>query len=250
MANTKNYNLFVTDDDSVGFKEWREAINSESDSNTTKIDDALGGIDKTLSDIKDRLAELEYVPISIIKFSLDKGTNELGSIVAEVKFTWKTNKAPKTLKIGSNDIPIGGKTEGTYTLSGQNINTKTDFTLVADDGKNKTSKSATVNFCNAVYYGVKTLGTSIDNAFVTSLTEKTLQSTRAKTFTVTAGVDQYIWYALPVSYGACKFNVGGFDGGFSLAETISFTNDSGYTENYYIYKSDNANLGTQTVEVS
>lgn len=249
MANTKNYNLFVTDDDSVGFKEWREAINSESDSNMTKIDDALGGIDKTLSGIKNRLAELEYVPISITEFSLDKRTNEFGSIVTEIKFAWKTNKVPKTLKIGSNDIPIGDKTEGTYTLSGQKINTKTDFTLVADDGKNKTSKSAAVNFCKAVYYGVKTPGASIDNVLVKSLT-KTLQSARRKTFTVTAGVGQYIWYALPVSYGACKFNVGGFDGGFSLAETISFTNDAGYTENYYIYKSDNANLGTQTVEVS
>lgn len=249
MANTKNYNLFVTDDDSVGFKEWREAINGESDSNMTKIDDALGGIDKTLSGIEDRLAELEYVPISITEFSLDKPTCEYGSTVAEIKFTWKTNKVPKTLKIGSNDIPIGGKTEGTYTLSGQNISTKTDFTLVANDGKNKASKIATVNFYKAVYYGVKTPGTSIDNALVKALT-KTLQSSRVKTFTVTAGAGQYIWYALPVTYGACKFNVGGFDGGFSLEETISFTNDAGYTENYYIYKSDNANLGTQTVKVS
>lgn len=130
-----------------------------------------------------------------------------------------------------------------------NISTKTDFTLVADDGKNKASKSATVNFCMAVYYGVKTPGASIDNALVKSLT-KTLQSSRGKTFTVTAGAGQYIWYALPVTYGACKFNVGGFDGGFSLAETISFTNDAGHTENYYVYKSDNANLGTQTVKVS
>lgn len=249
MANTKNYNLFVTDDDSVGFKEWREAINSESDSNMTKIDDALGGIDKTLSGIKNRLAELEYVPISITEFSLDKGTNEFGSIVTKIKFAWKTNKVPKTLKIGSNDIPIGDKAEGTYTLSGQKINTKTDFTLVADDGKNKTSKSTAVNFCKAVYYGVKTPGASIDNVLVKSLT-KTLQSSRGKTFTVTAGAGQYIWYALPVTYGACKFNVGGFDGGFSLAETISFTNDVGHTENYYVYKSDNANLGTQTVKVS
>ena len=37
------------------------------------------------------------------------------------------------------------------------------------------------------------------------------------------------------------------DGGFSKVATIEFTNASGYKENYDIYKSDNENLGTQTV---
>ncbi|WP_157796132.1 hypothetical protein [Thomasclavelia cocleata] len=52
---------------------------------------------------------------------------------------------------------------------------------------------------------------------------------------------------MPARYGAVNFNVGGFDGGFTKVATIEFTNASGYTENYDIYKSDNANLGTQTV---
>ena len=42
------------------------------------------------------------------------------------------------------------------------------------------------------------------------------------------------------------FNVGGFDGGVSLIDTISFTNLSRNTTDFRIYRSDNQNLGNQT----
>lgn len=79
---------------------------------------------------------------------------------------------------------------------------------------------------------------------------KALQSNKAKTFDVTTGSGQYIWYAIPSRYGTPSFNVGGFDGGFSKVSTVSYTNPSGYTENYDVYRSDNANLGKKTVKVS
>jgi hypothetical protein len=50
--------------------------------------------------------------------------------------------------------------------------------------------------------------------------------------------------------GTRSFKVGGFDGGFTLYDTISFTNASGYTEEYYVYRSDNAGLGQTSVTVS
>ena len=42
MSATKNYNLVLTDDDQTKFKEWRESINGNSNSNMEKIDTALG----------------------------------------------------------------------------------------------------------------------------------------------------------------------------------------------------------------
>ena len=51
-------------------------------------------------------------------------------------------------------------------------------------------------------------------------------------------------------YGTPVFNVGGFDGGFTKAASISFTNASGYTEEYAVYRSDNSNLGTKTIKVT
>ena len=42
MSETKNYHLALTDNDQTKFKEWRESINGNSNSNMEKIDTALG----------------------------------------------------------------------------------------------------------------------------------------------------------------------------------------------------------------
>jgi hypothetical protein len=54
---------------------------------------------------------------------------------------------------------------------------------------------------------------------------------------------------VPSRFGTCAFTVGGFTGGFQMIATIAFTNASGYTENYDIYRSDYAKLGNTTVTV-
>ena len=56
-------------------------------------------------------------------------------------------------------------------------------------------------------------------------------------------------YAIPSSFGTPTFNVGGFDGGFKKLETLSFTNASGHTQNYDIWVSVNAGLGSTAVTV-
>ena len=100
-----------------------------------------------------------------------------------------------------------------------------------------------------MYWGVAENASSFDSAFILKL-QKGLQASKGKTFTVNAAASQHIYYAVPTRYGACAFNVGGFDGGFTKAGTIEFTNASGYKESYDIYKSDNAGLGNTTVKVS
>ena len=42
MNETKNCNLTLTDNDQTKFKEWREAINGNLNSNMVKIDNAIG----------------------------------------------------------------------------------------------------------------------------------------------------------------------------------------------------------------
>lgn len=42
MSETANYGLYLTDDSSEKFKDWREKMNGETDSNMVKIDTALG----------------------------------------------------------------------------------------------------------------------------------------------------------------------------------------------------------------
>lgn len=42
MSETPNYGLYLTDDSSERFMDWREKMNGTTDSNMTKIDTALG----------------------------------------------------------------------------------------------------------------------------------------------------------------------------------------------------------------
>lgn len=192
-----------------------------------------------------RLDALEYVAIAIKSFTNTVGTVEMGSTITSVTFNWSLNKTPTSLKLGTTALSTSATS---HTLSGQSITSNTTYKLTAADAKNSATKTTSISFVNGVYYGAAAIST-VNSEFILSLT-RSLQSSKAKTFSATAGSDQYIWYAVPTRYGACTFNVGGFDGGFTLVNTVSFTNASGYTENYYVYRSDNANLGTQTVKVS
>lgn len=44
MSETKNYNLYITDDESTRFLYWRNKINGTEDSNMVKIDAALSSL--------------------------------------------------------------------------------------------------------------------------------------------------------------------------------------------------------------
>lgn len=188
--------------------------------------------------------DLNYKPIAINSFTNNKNTVEIGSTVTDVTLTWAYNKKPKSAKLDNEVLDVNLTTK---TLAGQSIKTNKTWTLSATDERDKTvTKTTAVTFLNGVYWGVAENTLNPDTGFVLKLT-KGLQANKAKTFTVTAGEGQHIYYALPTRYGEVTFNVGGFDGGFTKVKTIEFTNASGHTESYDIYKSDNANLGKQTV---
>lgn len=65
-------------------------------------------------------------------------------------------------------------------------------------------------------------------------------------FSCNAGVGQYIWVYIPDSVTTNpKFYVGGFEGGFTKVESVSALNNETYT----LYRSDNPNLGSITVNL-
>lgn len=200
-----------------------------------------------LSIVEDSLSDLLYTPIAISSFSNNVNTKEIGSTVTSVTFSWKFNKTPKSVTFdGSSEVVTStGKT-----LSGLTLKSNKTWTLKATDDRGATaSKTSSISFLNGVYYGVSAEPSTIDSEFVKKLT-KSLRSNKLTSINVTAGVGQYIFYCLPTRFGTCTFTVGGFTGGFSLVKTFSFTNASGYTETYYVYKSDNANLGATKVTIA
>lgn len=188
--------------------------------------------------------EFNYKPIVINSFTNNKNTQEMGATITDVTLNWALNKKAKTLTLDGADILI---TDTSKALTGQNITANKTFTLRAVDEKDATAtKTTVITFLNGVYWGAKGVPAQYDSAFILTLT-KGLQGNKNKTFTATAGENEYLFYALPTRYGVVTFNVGGFDGGFTKVATVEFTNASGYTESYDIYRSDNANLGIQTV---
>jgi hypothetical protein len=204
-----------------------------------------------------------YVNIVVTPQSI--GTYEMGTTVNEVTVKRSVNKTPQILTIS------GPGTDGTQTLSnnatsytvpdkqlGINMNNANNFrwTIAAtgEEGEVSSKQSPVIGFQNQVYWGAAAMPETINSAFVRGLSGKKLTGSKVTSFSANAGADQYIWYCLPVRppFGTCTFKVGGFEGGFALATTepIEFENASGYTEPYYVYRSDEINLGNTSVGVS
>ena len=195
--------------------------------------------------------DLLYVPIAITSFAPNTSIYEIGVTISQLGFNWTYNKNPivaQTLT-GPHDAIVLGITERSATVDfTPNLGTTSNFTLGVDDDEGSTQSVKTVQFINGIYYGDAPAG-AVDSAFILTL-NKNLQTAIAYNYSSTAGVDVYAWYAHKKSLGVATFTVGGFEGGFNAPTTLSFTNASGYTEDYYVYRSTNPEIGPVTIVVS
>ena len=197
--------------------------------------------------LETKMDDLLYEPIAIGSFSVAPSMAENGSTISQITCSWKLNKTPVSLTLNAESCSVN---QTSKTLNDLNVTANQSFTLKATDERNlSVTKTANLTFTNAVYYGAAEDFGTLDSTFIRSL-NKTLRTNKLPTFTVNAGEGQYIWYALPKSYGNCSFSVGGFSGGFTLMDTISFSNAFAYAEEYNIYRSDYTNLGQTTVTVT
>jgi hypothetical protein len=105
---------------------------------------------------------------------------------------------------------------------------------------------------NKIHYGVSTTSTGWSSAQIAALTS-TVSNTTGRTVAITAGASEYIIYAIPsrlTSVHATGWLFNTIAAAFQSAETISVTNVNGYTENYKVYRSTLANLGTADLTTS
>ncbi len=182
----------------------------------------------------------------------------LGSTVATPAFTAAYARTAAAAVLTDTDAttplsvigtPTTFASTGSFTKStfGQSVT----FTLTANEaGSPSKTSTATVTWAQLVYYGAAVPGT-LNEGFIQALASSSLATSRARTFTATAGATQRIYYAFRSAFGTPTFTVGGFTGGFTLAASaVPVTNAAGVTENYDIWASDNLNLGVTTVGVS
>ena len=204
--------------------------------------------DKTVKDVLD---DLLYTAINITSFTVDPVSAEVGSTVNTVVLKWDYNKTPASLTLDGAELDVTLKTK---TIENAGLKASKKYTLVATDERgSKSTKEANLYFLRTIYWGVGAAeggDVTVDSAFVLTLPGKTLTSTKARTITVNAGEGQYIYYAIPTSFGTPKFVVGGFEGGFDKVKTFQHTNASGYVESYDVWRSAKPNLGDTTVVIS
>ena len=217
----------------------------EGGSNNAKDIEYNSG-DPDILSVQDALDKLLYTPPSITSFSANPpaGDYDVGNVQGPITFSWVPNKAITSQSLTDiGDIPVSDRSAQYNSI----ISSDKTFTLTISDGKQSASRSLTYRFMHRAYWGASTAPASYTGAFISSLSDSRLTTTRTGTVRVTAGAGQYIYYCFPASWGTPTFNVGGFDGGFELVDTLSFTNNYGITTTYDIWKSDNPNLGFLTI---
>lgn len=138
------------------------------------------------------------------------------------------------------------------------------FRLDADDGEDfDIEYESSIYFRNYLYWGDTTTASGFTETNVEALPGSQITNDFTQSESITASVGEYIAWAYPASYtnldeGDDYEDDGGTDfrfDGIAIAmtrdtTTLSITNSAGYTENYEVYVSDLANLGSGTFMTS
>ena len=146
--------------------------------------------------------------------------------------------------------PYTGPTVSTEAVSyPASAGTTIRFRLTSSDGTSGDTSDVTVVFYNLLNYGTTTKTDTYLEADIEGLATQELSNDNTQTWdSITTGSGEYMLFAFPTRLGTPAFWVGGFEGGFESPETVSVTNSAGFTEDYYVWRSTNSNLGSSSVE--
>ena len=193
-----------------------------------------------INNVGQALDQLLYKDL-IITTKVNPNVAEIGDTISKVEFSWNYNKniVQQTFDSVVLDASIRNKII-------TNIRNTTTKILSVSDGRNTKSVSMSITFKLASYYGVSNKTTLTSEDIINSFT-RDFNFQKGSTITVNAQAGQYIYIMVPKSMGALSFYVGGFEGGFQASD-FQFSR-YGQTNNYILYRSDNAGLGATTINV-
>ena len=201
------------------------------------------------------LDQLLFVTLVISGFAPTPSTTvfEKGIAIASMNLLWTLNKTPLTqvLSAPNSTPPTLTPSDRTATLPFSPSNT-TNFNIDLTVTDSAGAKIGTINvtIVNKIHWGVDIIPGAFNDAFILGLSNNNLQAARATTFLTTAVALEYTWFAVASALGTPTFKSGGFTVDMQKEATISHTNASGSTENYDIWRTANAELGTLTFDIT
>jgi hypothetical protein len=195
-------------------------------------------------------------PLVSLSLNPSAGTREIGTSIATPILTPTTTRRTNpitTLTLSRSGTGLihtypspnaAGGTEAPYTDTSGAVSSNTTYTATVGDGTGSGTGTASYAFLPGRYTGVSSsvvsTGAGIISAFGSSVV---LTSARTGTFTFDCSVGggaNYCYIAYPTSFGlpsSTLFN--GFTFTDYSVSTVSLTNASGFTQNYYILKTNN-----------
>lgn len=182
---------------------------------------------------------------NILTFSNTSPTNEVGSTVAAVTLNWTLSGSTPTsqsINQGIGTIAVGVLTANYATP----MTVDKTFTLTVANSMGTDTATTTVRFMLKAYWGASTRP-FMDDSSIGNLSGE-FGSSRARTKTVTCN-GQYMYFCYPFTWGAATFTVNGLLNTAWQQTLGDFTNPSGHTETYRIYRSDNLLTGTYIVVI-
>ena len=193
------------------------------------------------------LDKLYYVKPSITSFNMSPSTTqyEKGQTVSSLSFTWSYNKNITSQSLSNCSITLSDR-KATYSTP---ITSNKSFTLTCSDGENTASASKSITFFDKIYWGSKAKS-SMDSEFILSLSDSKFATAKAGTYSMTIPTGEYGYIAIPSSFGELSSVwIGGFEATVLNRGEIDFTNASGYTSKYKIYRTGRGGLGSITMQI-
>lgn len=191
-------------------------------------------------------------PFSITSFSNTAGANlEIGQSITNFNLNWVYSHSNANATAQSIDQGIGaiGLALRTVLVPGP-ITTNTTYTLSATKVLENDSAQTSLTFRAKRYWGTSAsadpMGDGINTftllgTFLDSVNEE-LATTRQTTKIFDCSAGRYFYFFFPTAWGTAdpQLQIGPFPVSLSYTGTITnFTNQSGYSQDYYVYRSDN-----------
>ena len=212
------------------------------------------------------------------EFSIDSFSDETGALlligsgvrkaIGAMSYTASYNNGPPTSAhvtvhedgqlvetAGNMDAP--NYTSGTNSVAVDYPDEKDGFLRFKlwayhDDTEYTELYPAQIYFRNYIKWGTIETDGTCDSDYITGMTDKDISNDQTRSVSINCVEGEELLFCFPASYASihaegylfndiiCPFTV----------STVSYTNENGYTEDYKVCRSDNANLGDSTLTTS